>query len=71
MSRAYLGVISIVTTATPLRVSTAPISPTLAPAIVTACPCPGVSASPLWNSAFSMKWLRPKIGTHPGSESRS
>ena len=45
----------MVTIATPSCRSTLAISPTFAPAIVTACPCPGVTAWAVWNSALSVK----------------
>ncbi len=56
MSAAYLLSTSIVTTARPLSRFTLDTVPTLIPPMVICCPCPGVTAWALENSALSSKW---------------
>ena len=57
---------SIVTSAWPSSSVTPVMSPTLMPAMVTAWPCPGVTAWAEVNSAFTSKRSSPRIGTQEG-----
>ena len=66
MRGAYLGSMFMVTTARPLSRFTPWTLPILTPERSTVCPCPGVTAWDELNSAFSSKWLWPRIGSQDG-----
>ncbi len=67
MSSAYLWSTCMVTMARPLSSSDPETWPTLIPAIVTVCPCPGVTAWAELNSALSSNLSSPMNGTQEGS----
>ncbi len=67
ISSAYLWSTCMVTMARPLSSSDPDTWPTLIPAMVTVCPCPGVTACAELNSALSSNLSSPMRGTQDGS----